>query len=107
MTILALFILILASFRLTRIIVDDSITDFFRDRLIDWHQKTHSPLSHWILTLFTCFWCIGFWISGITTFIYSAVVIDWPGFVEFGLLWLAVAGGSAITATVINKLEEA
>ncbi|HEX2244634.1 MAG TPA: DUF1360 domain-containing protein, partial [Gammaproteobacteria bacterium] len=83
MSLLALIVLILASFRITRIFVDDTITEPYRMWFVRWHEKTHSKASHFFLTLITCPWCLGWWVSGSATLVYFLGVEDWPGLLEF------------------------
>jgi len=50
---------VLASARLTRLATKDSITEPLRVRIVAKANK------EWVETLFSCPWCIGFWISAI------------------------------------------
>ena len=50
-----LIVLALAAFRLTRLVVEDSITDSLRDWV--------SVRSPFLSRLIDCYWCAGFWVS--------------------------------------------
>ena len=52
-------ILSLACYRITRLIIEDTITEPLRERV--W--KRFPPESTRIGYLFTCPWCTGFWVS--------------------------------------------
>lgn len=64
---------VLASARLTRLLVHDSITAVIRTRIAHWAntrkhgdhysyvQSTRDP--HWLAELITCPWCTGFWVT--------------------------------------------
>lgn len=90
MTWLGLALLILASFRLTHLVVYDSIMEPIRERL--------GPVP-FIGELISCHWCCGIWASGLLVGIY----LVWPT-VSFPLiLLLAVAGGQAIVESLIRR----
>ena len=61
------FILALASFRVTRLFVQDVLFESFRERV--WGR--FSPESSKFGYLFTCFWCLGFWVSLIDFICYT------------------------------------
>ncbi|RSD29431.1 DUF1360 domain-containing protein [Mesobacillus subterraneus] len=98
-------LLILASFRLTRLIVYDTITGFLRapfhetveEITEDGQTETFieikgSGLRYWIGELLSCHWCTGIWSSAIIFGAYSL-------FPEFSLpviTILAIAGAAAL-----------
>jgi hypothetical protein len=99
-----LVILILASFRLTHLIVYDKITEFIRNPFIevtsenDENGETRQAVrvkgegfQHWLGTLLTCYWCTGVWSSLAVVIVYLYVPILFPV-----LLILAIAGAAAI-----------
>src|SRR6185312_7362617 len=89
----------LAAFRITRLIVYDKITRWFRElfmhkKIVDTPQGEMVELSsygsgirHTISDLLACPWCIGFWSSIIIVFCYF--IFNWAWSVIF---FLAVAG---------------
>lgn len=100
-------IIILASFRLTRLIVFDDITAFIRKPFITISTIENSSgdleptieikgtgLRHFIGSLLSCYWCSGLWCSLIVVLIYFYLPITFPIF-----LILAVAGAAAIIET--------
>ena len=56
-----LLILALAAFRVTRLVIEDSILDPIRNRTI--YVWPDHGIGGWMKDLFSCPWCIGFWIS--------------------------------------------
>ncbi|MEB2628190.1 DUF1360 domain-containing protein [Peribacillus frigoritolerans] len=97
------FILILATFRLTHLIVFDEITSFIRKpfltatvqenasgQLEEIIEVKGSGLRHFIGSLLSCYWCVGFWCSLITVLTYYIIPAVFPVIVVF-----AVAGAAA------------
>lgn len=78
-----LVLLILASFRLTHLIVYDSITEPLRRSL------TKDPFFS---ELITCYWCCGIWVSALL----ALCTYQWPVLGRPLLLVLAVAAGQAL-----------
>ncbi|WP_332694813.1 DUF1360 domain-containing protein [Halalkalibacter lacteus] len=98
-----LVILILASYRLTRLIVFDEITSFIRrpflsvsyqeneaGQLVESIEFKGKGLRYWFGVLLSCHWCVGIWSS-------LGVVLLYFYFPLFNLLLiiLAVAGAAA------------
>jgi hypothetical protein len=100
---LHLVVLILASFRLTHLIVFDEITSFIRDPFL---SVTYEPdesgqvvrdieikgsgWRHWVGILLSCHWCIGIWSSLALVALYLWFPVSFPLHVV-----LAVAGAAA------------
>ncbi|MEW9669174.1 DUF1360 domain-containing protein [Ammoniphilus sp. 3BR4] len=104
---LHLFILILASFRLTHLIVYDEITAFLRAPFLEERYETDehghmmrnvdikgSGLRYVIGSLISCHWCMGIWSTTAVVLLYWLVPLSLPV-----LFILAVAGGAAIIAS--------
>ena len=104
-----LFIIILASFRLTHLIVFDKITSFIREpffsvtivedasgQLEENIEIKGTGIRHFIGSLLSCYWCTGLWSSLFVVIIYSYFPITFPIF-----LVLAVAGAAAIIESKI------
>jgi hypothetical protein len=77
------FMLALATFRVTRLLVHDLVFDFVRDFFDDF---THG-LGLSMKQLLNCPWCTGAWVSLGLGFLYFLTPLAWPA-----LLILAVAG---------------
>lgn len=103
-------ILILASFRLTRLIVFDEITFFIRRPflsvsyqenesgvLIEHIEIKGSGVRYWFGKLLSCHWCVGIWSSIGIVFIYLSLPLLYPV-----LLIFAVAGAAAF---IQSKIE--
>lgn len=104
-----LVILILASFRLTHLIVYDEITSFLRapflqefyesderGELVHRLEIKGTGLRHWTGSLLSCHWCVGVWSSACIVLLYWLLPAVYPL-----ILLLAIAGGAAILATKV------
>lgn len=90
MTWLNLALLIAASFRLTHLIVFDSIMEPVRTAL---------GRVRFVGEVVTCYWCCGVWVS-------AALVgahLLWPAVTFWVVLIFAVAGGQAIVETLMRR----
>lgn len=112
-TYLNLTLLVLASFRLTRLIVFDKITEFMRKPFFDEMEEENEDgdnevyyipkkkgLKKFVGDLLSCYWCTGIWVST------GLVVLNnlTPVNVTPLILILAVAGLASILETVIQRL---
>ncbi|MFA6047327.1 MAG: DUF1360 domain-containing protein [Parcubacteria group bacterium] len=89
------FILILATFRLVRLLTYDSVTDYIRKYLGQFPTGLRKNLSD----LINCPWCTGIWMSLITIFLYLAVPYSWTF-----LLIMALAGAGTFIQITIWKI---
>lgn len=109
---LFLLILILASFRLTHLLVYDDITAPLRRLFVTTtivtldhgqqavqHEVAPKGLKRWLGMLFTCHWCMGVWSSLILTLLWVFVP-----YAIWLLVILAVAGAAAIIETIVLRL---
>lgn len=87
---IALLVLMLASFRLTHLIVFDEIMEPVRARL------DSVPVISMIIN---CYWCCGIWVSGALVLGYMA----WPSVTRVVALILAVAAGQALLEYLVQK----
>ncbi|MFA9556947.1 DUF1360 domain-containing protein [Evansella sp. AB-rgal1] len=105
-----LIILILATFRLTRLIVFDEITTFIRNPflkityekndegdLLETVEIRRGGLHYWIGMLLSCHWCVGIWASLVVVLIYQYI----PG-LNLVLLLLAIAGAASFIQAKIE-----
>ncbi|MFS0865184.1 DUF1360 domain-containing protein [Fredinandcohnia sp. 179-A 10B2 NHS] len=113
MSLFDFLILSLASFRLTRLLVYDKITEFIRRPFHDiieeelpdgtieeYIQIKGTGIRKWIGELLSCHWCTGVWSAG---FLY--VVYEYYFNLSEPLLFIfAVAGLAAIVESIISKL---
>lgn len=99
-----LFILVLASFRLTHLIVFDEVTSFLRKPFLTVTYESDESgqivrqvdikgtgLRYWIGLLLSCHWCVGIWSSVIIVALYLYVPVIFPI-----LVVLAIAGAAAV-----------
>lgn len=97
-------IIILATFRLTHLIVLDEIAAFIRKPFIDvsFIENSNGELEpnieikgtgvrHFIGSILSCYWCSGIWCSIFVVLVYFFFPITFPVF-----LILAVAGAAAV-----------
>ncbi|WP_258960955.1 DUF1360 domain-containing protein [Paenibacillus aquistagni] len=109
---LFLLILILASFRLTHLLVYDDITAPLRRLFVTTtivtldhgqqavqHEVAPKGPRRWLGMLFTCHWCMGVWSSLILTLLWLFVP-----YAIWLLVILAVAGAAAIIETIVLRL---
>lgn len=101
----------LAAFRVTRLVVYDKITRWFRELFADVREYDEdgvrwvevrpwgSGLRHTIYDLLQCPWCIGFWSALIIVFCYF--VFPWAWSVIF---FLAVAGAGSLLQLWANGI---
>lgn len=87
---LDLALLVLASFRLTHLIVFDSIMEPVRQRLVR---------VRYAAELISCYWCCGVWVSGALV----AGYLLWPSGARIVLAVLAVAGGQALLESLVQR----
>ena len=107
LTWIELVILVLASFRLTHLIVYDEITSFLRDpfftvayeddasgQVVRHVHFKGNGLRRWMGMLLSCHWCVGIWSSVAVVVLHHLVPAAFPV-----LLVLAVAGAAAAIET--------
>lgn len=97
-----------AAYRVTQLIVHDSILDGFRLRLDGWHANGIRPgrtnrARTFVRDLLSCVYCAGFHVSWLTVLVYllttDGTPAPWDGFrsfLTFGILSFAVAGVQAL-----------
>ncbi|MCC3355655.1 DUF1360 domain-containing protein [Bacillus sp. REN16] len=113
LTVFEFILLGLASFRLTRLLVFDKITEFIRrpfhemieEELPDgtveeYIQLKGTGLRRWIGELLSCYWCTGIWATG---FLYLLYVFYTP-LSEPLIVIFAIAGLAAIIETCVTRL---
>ncbi|OIJ10421.1 sporulation protein [Anaerobacillus alkalilacustris] len=112
---LELLLLILASFRLTRLIVFDTITQFLRSPFLEVIEETlpdgtvasyiqvkGTGIRKFFGELLSCYWCTGFWCSLVIVLGYL-----WYPFIMYPfILIFAVAGAASFLETILGKLVE-
>lgn len=83
------FMLTLATFRITRLLVHDLVMDFVRDQFADATYGLRLSMHD----LLDCPWCTGAWVALFVGFAYFAIPLAWPL-----ILIMAVAGfGTLLT----------
>ena len=91
-----MFILALAAFRMTRLVVYDSIMMWFRDLVADAQPRTFLGT---IKTLVNCSWCTGLWFA----LVISVVFFAWPQW-WFFIFVLALGGMASFIQIAANWL---
>lgn len=107
-----LILIMLATFRLTRLFVYDKITQFFRDwflvktvfpgendELVIIRQNPVSGLRRTISELLGCPWCTGVLMALFVTFFYFYTTFAW-----FIILFLAIAGVATFLQLLSNMI---
>lgn len=107
-----LLLISLASFRLTRLIVFDKITEFLRAPFFEeeteigedgeeeiYYVPRKEPFRNFFGELLSCYWCTGIWSTlAICMFYFLS-----PQFATPFILVLAIAGLAAIIETLVQK----
>ncbi|MFC8882971.1 DUF1360 domain-containing protein [Streptomyces cinereoruber] len=94
-----LALLALAGYRGTQLVVHDSILDAPREAFDRWQQKKpHAAGRAAVVTLISCIYCTGWWVSGALLAVWLLVTDTWSGVpvLVHGFEWLAVAGAAAL-----------
>ncbi|MFF1834224.1 DUF1360 domain-containing protein [Streptomyces sp. NPDC058231] len=97
--------LALAGYRGTQFAVHDSILDPARDRVHAWHhRRPDSTARDFVVTLISCVYCTGWWVSGTLLLTYLLVTSQWhqAPLLVHGIEWLAVAGA----AVLLNRWDD-
>ncbi|MBG9736800.1 DUF1360 domain-containing protein [Paenibacillus alvei] len=108
---LSFILLILASYRLTRLIVFDEITSFIRKPFVE--ERFHTDENGTIFAvidekggrfhafmrkLLTCYWCTGVWSAALVTVCYLLI----PTHAFPVILLLAIAGAAGIVESFVK-----
>lgn len=107
LTFFDLTLIALASFRLTRLFVYDSITKFFREQFWDAKEsrgkvvlaKPERGPRRTLADLLSCPWCFGLWATAAVTFFYLL-----SSFAYFPILLLALAGVATLLQLTANMI---
>jgi|APGre2960657373_1045057.scaffolds.fasta_scaffold16748_4 hypothetical protein len=89
-------ILALAVYRASRLIIEDTVLDSFRN----WVWSRFTPDRGGIGYLLTCYWCVSFWISSLV--IVSYIIVPIPTIAVCAVFALS-AGAGIITAWLDKK----
>jgi hypothetical protein len=113
-TFLNLVILSLASFRLTRLIVFDKITEFIREPFFDEMEEVNEEgekelyyipkkegVKKFFGELLSCYWCTGIWTT--TGLVLLSYFIP---YFQIVIMILAIAGLAAILETIVQQIIE-
>ena len=104
-------LLAFAAFRITRLVVYDKITRFFREWFVESREVSHEdkvwvefrPVGHGFRNtmsdLLTCPWCVGLWSGLISSYVYFMYPWGW-----FVILFLAVSGAGSFLQLVANNV---
>ncbi|MCX8045281.1 MAG: DUF1360 domain-containing protein [Anoxybacillus gonensis] len=101
------FLLCIASFRLTRLLVYDRITSFLRAPFHDEFEQDGETyivvkgtgLKKWIGELLSCHWCTGVWCAAL---LYVGGIYV-PNVVMPFVSILAIAGVASVIETIVQK----
>ncbi|MFD3848171.1 DUF1360 domain-containing protein [Streptomyces microflavus] len=104
-SVLELALLAFAGYRGTQLVVHDSILDDARLRIDAWQQKRpQSRLRAMLVTLISCVYCSGWWVSGALLATWLLATKQWHGtpVVVHLVEWAAVAGA----AVLLNRWDD-
>ncbi|MET9462444.1 DUF1360 domain-containing protein [Streptomyces canus] len=105
----ALAVLAFAGYRATQLAIHDTILDPARAVVFDWHSRnTDSPVRSAAVTLISCPYCMGWWISGalLATYLLVTGQFDTAPLLVHGIEWFAVAGAAVLLNRVDDTLGE-
>lgn len=99
---MAFVMIVLASYRLTHLIVFDKIAEPLRNRFLkkietESHEIKKVPKSM-IGYLLTCYWCTGVW----SAILLGLMYILFPSIAKYFIFILSIAGGQAILETFVG-----
>ncbi len=113
LTLFEVFLLVFASFRLTRLFVYDLIMQKFRNLFLQEVEEVlpdgstqlyikvrEGKIRSFFGNLLSCFWCTGIW----STIILYAGFIFFPHIFIYIIAILAIAGIAAIVEVIVQKL---
>ena len=86
-------LLTLATYRLTRLITEDTIFSNLRDKFWSKFPPESTKLGY----LITCPWCVGFWLSLIVIFCYTIVPLQ--------TIWLSMILSVSALVGLLTALE--
>jgi hypothetical protein len=111
-TVLSFLMLSLASFRLTRLLVFDKITEFIRAPFFDeireeneqgeievYYITKSSGIKKFLGELLSCYWCTGIWAASVTIGLHYF----FPVLSEPIILILAIAGVASILELIVQQ----
>lgn len=104
-----LALLALAGYRGTQLAVYDTVLDRPRALVFNWHaRRTESPVRTAAVTLISCIYCMGWWVSGAFLATYLLAADQWHGvpLAIHGVEWFAVAGGQALLSLWDNSRKD-
>ncbi|MFJ6104935.1 DUF1360 domain-containing protein [Streptomyces sp. NPDC092359] len=94
-----------AGYRATQLAAHATILDPVRKRVFAWRErKEDSGVRNAVVSLTSCVYCMGWWISGALLLVYLVITDQFAGLplLLHGLEWFAVAGA----AVFINRLDD-
>lgn len=112
---LEFILLLLAAFRLTRLVVFDKITNFIRRPFHNEIEETDpngntftyieikgKGLQYWVGELLSCYWCTGMWCTALLL----GLMVVWPTGSDVLITLLAIAGAAGICESIVQRLVE-
>jgi hypothetical protein len=91
---IALILLALATYRISRLLIADVIFDNLRNKIWEKFQPNNTKIGY----LFTCYWCMSIWVASLITICYTIVpVATTIACIPFAL--------SAVAGLIANRME--
>lgn len=100
-----LALLAAAGYRATQLVLHDTILDGPRRIVFDWHaRKETSKTRTAAITLISCPYCMGWWLSGLLLAIWLCATGQWHStpLAVHAIEWFAVAGA----AVFLNRIDD-
>lgn len=107
LTVFHWFLLVLASGRLTRLVVSDDIMEWLRKPFLEWKEEDDvlyaypkgTGLQKFIGELLSCYWCAGIWAAA---FLFTGYLLLPVVFVPF-IVFLSIAYGASIIESILRR----
>ncbi|TMW72953.1 DUF1360 domain-containing protein [Alteribacter natronophilus] len=104
---LMMVLLVLAVFRVTHLIVYDTITERFRNFFLKeveeegevFYEPREGPIIRHVGSLLSCHWCTGMWVS----VFFTAGYFLFPAWFNAVIVIFAVAGAAAVLHSVVVR----
>jgi hypothetical protein len=107
----ALALLPLVVYRLTRFALLDSLLETSRDRLFVWLNSRHVASEGWRATFWyklhdgaSCAFCVSVWVSAAALVYWCAFAGEWLGW-AWPIVWLAISAGAMAVYRYIDPPE--
>lgn len=97
----------LATYRLVRLAIYDTIFDRPRNATYMWLSNRGTPRADWMLDMVTCQWCLGVWMSAAVTAALAVFTTNSTAIVAWIAFWFATSGAQSLLHLIEDALTAA